>query len=327
VGSVEPFVKTVLITGIGGDIAQGVATVIRATFPDWRLLGTDIHDRHGGSLFADKIYRGPAVASTTLYDQFLADVIRREAIDLCIPMSEAELIYLAERPDAVVAPAVLLMPCQAAVRIGSDKLLTAEFLGSLGLPRPWTIPADAMDASTVFPCMFKVRRSAGSKGVFLCESAADVEFYRARHPAAILQELLLPADREVTCAVFRSRDGRIAVVQLLRTLLGGFTGWAEVIDDPEVAAQCRTLATALNLRGSINVQLRLTAAGPRIFEINPRFSSTALMRHHMGFRDVVWSIQDALDQDISLFQPPRGTTASRIQGAALLDPLVSGSVL
>ena len=31
-----------------------------------------------------------------------------------------------------------------------------------------------------------------------------------------------------------------------------------------------------------------------IFEINPRFSSTVLFRHLMGFEDVLWSIQDKL---------------------------------
>lgn len=31
--------KTVLITGIGGDIAQGVATILRESRPDLRLIG------------------------------------------------------------------------------------------------------------------------------------------------------------------------------------------------------------------------------------------------------------------------------------------------
>ena len=45
--------KVVLITGIGGDIAQGVATILRESRPDLRLIGVDVHTQHGGHLFVD----------------------------------------------------------------------------------------------------------------------------------------------------------------------------------------------------------------------------------------------------------------------------------
>jgi len=47
------------------------------------------------------------------------------------------------------------------------------------------------------------------------------------------------------------------------------------------------------LQGSMNIQLILTDSGPRIFEINPRFSSTVLMRHKLGFCDFLWSLDEA----------------------------------
>jgi len=310
--------KTILITGIGGDIAQGVSTIVRETYPSCRIVGSDIHDRHGGALFADRMLRAPVV-SDPLYDRWLVDVIGREEIDVCIPMSEAEIIHLANsRPSGLDGVRMVMANAQA-IHIGSDKLRTSEFLGSIGVARPWTLPADALDAPTPLPCIFKARRGAGSKAVYVCQTPGDVQFYRERIPSAVLQELLLPADREVTCAVFRSRDGRTAVLQLLRTLVGGFTGWAEVIDDPDVTAQCTRVAEALALQGSINVQLRITKDGPRIFEINPRFSSTALIRHRMGFCDVVWSLQEGLGEQIRLYQPRVGMTAVRVQGAAVLE--------
>lgn len=308
--------KTILITGIGGDIAQGVATIIRDAYPEWRTIGADIHDRHGGSLFVDKVYRAPAASAPT-YDRWLGEIVARENVDLCIPMSESELIHLATHSSPELADVKFVSANARAIEIGSDKLLTAEFLGSIGVTRPWTVPAEEFDATTPLPCIFKVRRGAGSKSVFVCETVREVEFYRDRHPPAVLQELLLPADQEVTCAVFRSRDGRIAVLQLLRTLVGGFTGWAQVIDDPAVAPQCERVAESLDLVGAINVQLRITADGPRIFEINPRFSSTVLIRHRMSFRDVVWSLQDILGEEVCLRQPTVGTTAVRVQGAAV----------
>lgn len=316
--------KTVLVTAIAGDIAQGVASIIREKFPDWCLIGIDIHRRHGGELFVDKLFQAPK-ASDPCYDDWLTDLISKEMIDICIPMSEAELLHLSENRKQNFADTKFIMANQKAIEIGSDKLTTSDYLFSIGCERPWTIPAEHIDVNTPLPCIFKPRRSAGSKSVFICNTLADVEFYRNKYPSSVLQELLLPADKEVTCAIFRSQDGRTAVLQLLRTLLGGFTGWAEVIEEPEITGQCTQLAETLDLRGAINVQLRLTDSGPRIFEINPRFSSTVFMRHRMGFQDVVWSLQDALGENVDFNHPPVGTTAVRVQGAAILNIGTNGT--
>lgn len=316
--------KTVLITAIAGDIAQGIATIVRETFPEWRLIGMDIHTRHGGELFVDKLFQAPK-ASDPCYGEWLDNLISREKIDICIPMSEAELLYFSQIRQKVFAGAKLVMANQKAIEVGSDKLATSDYLGSIGCEKPWTIPAEEFDSNTVLPCIFKPRRSAGSKAIFVCNSATDVEFYRNNYPPSVLQELLLPADKEVTCAIYRSLDGRTAVLQLLRTLVGGFTGWAQVIDEPDVYAQCTQLAEALDLKGAINAQLRLTDKGPRIFEINPRFSSTVLMRHRMGFQDVAWSIKDILGDKVEFNFPAIGTTAVRVHGTTILKIGVNGT--
>lgn len=308
---------SVVITGIGGDIAQGIAAILRETRPDWRLIGTDIHDRHAGSVCADEVIRAPRVAQAG-YDAWLAELVSMHHAALVIPTSEAELIHLAASGQPEIAGVPLLMPQGRAIEIGADKLRTAEFLRSIGVPAPWTIAAETFDSSTPLPCVFKTRRGAGSKAVFVCESREDVEYHRVRHPGAIVQELLLPADREVTCAVFRDRHGRTAVLPLLRTLVGGFTGWAEIIDDQAVVAQCRQVADGLALRGAVNLQLRLTAEGPRIFEMNPRFSSTVLMRHRLGFQDLLWAIDDLEGRDVAVPALRAGARAVRLQGAAVL---------
>jgi carbamoyl-phosphate synthase large subunit len=68
----------------------------------------------------------------------------------------------------------------------------------------------------------------------------------------------------------------------------------------------------------MNVQLRLTAAGPRVFEINPRFSSTALMRHRIGFSDVLWSLDEAAGRPVEFPAVAADTIVVRTQGAAVI---------
>ena len=92
-----------------------------------------------------------------------------------------------------------------------------------------------------------------------------------------------------------------------------------MVDEIQVKEQCVKIAEALNLFGAINIQLRMTPMGPRIFEINPRLSSTVLMRHLAGYTDVLWMLEEAAGRD---FQPERlmlGTVLVRTQGAAILS--------
>ena len=310
--------KTLLITAIAGDIAQSIALILRNTFPEWRILGMDIHERHGAQLCVDQWFVAPRVSAPEDLP-WLEGLIQSEEIDFCVLGSEAELGFFAANGIKNIGGARPIMPNVRAIEIGLDKLVTCRFLESVGCPAPWTISVSDLESAAQFPCIYKPRRSAGSKGVQICHAPDEARFYRQRQPDAVLQELLLPDDQEVTCAIYRTADGRTAVLQLLRQLVGGFTGWAKVIDVAEVRAQCELVANSLDLHGSINIQLRLTAQGPRIFEINPRFSSTVLIRDKMGFRDVVWSINEALGHDIEFSFPPLGTIAVRTQGATLIN--------
>ena len=51
--------KKVLITGIAGEIAQGIGRIIKENYPSWELHGSDIHTRHSGKLFVDKFLQLP----------------------------------------------------------------------------------------------------------------------------------------------------------------------------------------------------------------------------------------------------------------------------
>jgi len=308
--------KTLLLTGIAGDIAQAVATIVRDVRPDWRLVGVDVHGQHGGSLVVDALDTVP-YAHTGEFLPELRRVVREHTADHVLVMSEAELRRLhTERIDEI-GGAPIIGSAPAALEIGLDKLSTARFLESIGVPAPWTIEAHP-DVLPPLPCLFKPRRSAGSKGVAICRTADECRWHALQTPDGVFQELLLPADAEVTCAVYRDRTGRTQVLPMLRRLVGGQTGWIRVLDAPEAVDQCRTIAERLDLRGPINVQMRLTPAGPRIFEINPRFSSTALLRHRLGFSDVAWLLDELEGRDVSHAHVAPGREAVRTQGAAVL---------
>lgn len=306
--------KVVLITGIGGDISQGVATILRESRPDLRLIGVDIHAQHGGHLFVDQFSLVPNASSPNYVDVIKA-IVRKYSVDVVIPMSEPELG--ATRPFPELAPGVKWITAGGqVVGAGLDKLETMRALAGLGVPVPWTLPvSDGPPIS--YPCILKNRSGSGSRAVFTVASDEDVDHLIKHYPDAIFQEMLEPADREVTCAVYRRRDGVVASLLMLRRLTGGFTGWAKVIKDEETSRMCELIAQGLDLRGSMNIQLRLTDKGPRVFEINPRFSSTVLMRHRIGYSDVLWALDETEGKSVVFPEIPQDRIMVRVQGAAV----------
>ncbi len=310
--------KVVLITGIGGDIAQGVATIVRESRPDLRLIGVDVHMQHGGHLFVDAI-ESISGASAPNYRAALQTVIAKHTVDVLIPMTEPELGALHPFDDYFLGVKWITAGA-GVVAAGLDKLSTVHALENLGLPAPWTIPLSE-GGPLAYPCILKNRYGSGSRAVFRIERAEDAEYFAKRYPDAVFQELLEPADREVTCAVYRKRNGEVLSLLMLRRLTGGFTGWAKVIDDEETSQMCKRIAEGLDLQGSMNVQLRITDQGPRVFEINPRFSSTVLMRHRMGFSDVLWAMEEAEGKVIRFPVIDKNKIMVRTQAAVIFDSI------
>lgn len=309
--------RNVLITGIGGDIAQGVATILRECRPDLRLIGVDIHREHGGHRFVDFFTTVPA-ARHPFYREALKAVAEEQQADLVIPMSEAELAVL--RPFTELMPGVSwLFAGSQVVDAGLDKLATANALSNLGIAVPRTVPV--AEGAVGYPCILKNRFGSGSRAVFIVNDAAAAAYLAPRYPDAVFQELLLPAEREVTCAVYRTRQGAVTTLLMQRRLTGGLTGWARVIDDEDAAEMCQRIAEGLDLRGSMNIQMRLTEDGPRVFEINPRFSSTVLMRHRLGFTDVIWALEEAEGKHVEFPELPKNQILVRVQDAMVFtDP-------
>ena len=307
--------KSILITGIGGDIAQGVARIIRSKWPDCKLYGSDTHHFHGGNLFVDECFILPLAGDPT-YVNSVRDVINNHSIEVLLPMSEPELAVLSVLLDEL-GESRSVFPGKNVLSVGLDKLSTNRELMKYNLPAPWTVLVSEGEPLS-YPCIIKSRTGAGSRAVFTVGDIEEVKYLVNKYPKAIYQELLEPADREVTCAVYRTRDGRVSTLLMLRRLTGGFTGWAAVIEDTQATHMCKTIAEGLDLRGSMNVQMRLTEQGPRVFEINPRFSSTVLMRHHLGFTDVIWALEELQGNHVEFPDIGSGQIMVRIQDAAVL---------
>lgn len=291
-----------LITGAEGDIADSLCRIARS---HWR--GAVVHgsDRSGdpwpcANGFA-AIHQLPD-ATAAEYLNALIDLHSRERFDGIVPVTDAELWTLsAGWPDDLP----LIMVDALWLRLALDKAATARWLEAANLPAPRTTDLAAAVADDL-PLMVKPRRGHGSQGLEIVRTADRLAAVQAeRSDDAIAQEYLPDASREFTCCLFRDRRSTaVRTVSFRRVLQGGLTARATVEHVDSVDRLLQAIAIAGDLDGSINVQLRLTDAGPMVFEINPRFSSTVMMRHSIGFQDFVWAIESRLHK-----MPPTAWTA------------------
>lgn len=290
--------KTILITGLAGDIGRNIARIIKEEWPSTKIIGIDINVNFPHEHFADKFINGVRVTDEQ-FIPFIENLIDTYQIELIIPTSEIELRYFCEHRMKEIKKVPIVMADFQTMDVGFDKWNTILFLKEYGYNHPLTLNDDELHNTDKikdigFPAILKGKEGAGGKDVFLVH---EEEFDVLKHlnRPFILQEYISDELGEYTCGLVRLSDGLTQSIIFKRTLSGDKTSYAEVVHNELIKSFLYDLALSLNLNGSINIQLRLTEDGPKVFEINPRFSSTVYFRYKLGFRDIIWAIQDKLN--------------------------------
>lgn len=306
----------ILVTGANGDIANAVARALADAFPGACLWGTDLGAEWPGRTVFERVETVPR-ADAPEYPGRLAQIAHDMAADLVIPVTEPELARLSADPgDAFNLP--LLMNAPEVLDRFLDKLATAEWLAEAGVDIPATRPLTDASADDL-PLMIKPRTGSGSRGLEIVRTPERLTLCQnERGGDAIAQELLEAEDSEFTCALFR-HGGELRVIAMRRWLSGGMTGRMIIENPPEIHALMARIADGLPATAAVNVQLRQVGNRFAVFEINPRLSSTAMMRHKAGFRDAQWWVAAHLwNQMPPPFTPPVGARVYRTYGEVLV---------
>lgn len=290
----------ILVTGCGGDIGQSIGKILLKSSYTKNLFGIDISDKNA----AQFIYPNFSVGLLFTHPDYLKRLelfIEEHAIDIIIPIAEPELRFFSDLNILDnIGRAKMITASSLALEIGFDKFKTAEFLKNENLPFPETFLAKDLKTIESFPVILKSKTGSGSKDIHKINTIDEFLFYtRNDINNYVIQEFITDINGEFTCGLYRSNTGVIRSQIFKRELTGGYSGFGEVVENNDITRLLEKIAIKLKLVGSINVQLRLSENSPKIFEINPRFSSTVLYRHLFGFEDLIWSIEDALGYELS----------------------------
>jgi carbamoyl-phosphate synthase large subunit len=276
----------VAITGVSGDAGRGAVRGLRhnppGAEPIW-ILGIDA----GAALELelDDCVQVPLV-SEPAYPDAVKAALNLHEIEVLLPCIDAEIAILSAvrgvlaetRSNVVLAPREL-------VEAAEDKLLTARFLSARGIGAPSTCET-ATPNELAFPIVAKPRKGHGSQGVqILSDRAALQEFIAASPRDYCLQQYV--AGPEFTVGFLYDAHGVMQdAVAMERSLEGGRTVRARVVDDPDMRQFISMFGERVPGIGAVNAQLRWDVNdGPLVFEINARLSGSTEMRVAIGCND------------------------------------------
>lgn len=165
--------KTILITGIGGPTPRSIASTIRRTMPDFRLIGMDANPKAMGFFMPgllDAAYLAPRMDATGYWD-FVHALLEKEKIDMAFVQPESEVVGWGEyfNANSRFPCPVLIPPRELAVSL-MDKSIMANLLqGTKFIPRTIKVTQDnpryeEVDKEIGFPCWIRATKGSGGLG-------------------------------------------------------------------------------------------------------------------------------------------------------------------
>jgi carbamoyl-phosphate synthase large subunit len=297
----------IMISAANADVCLSMARILKSHpfYKDAHLIGLTPDDGWPARHYFDEIATVP-MANNPDYRAALSKVITDKKPNIFIPFSEAELSWFVKNADAAsqLNTITILNPPKV-LNTFLDKQKTADFLKDAGLPVPVTTHPDQVKR---LPVIMKLRHGAGSKSMAIIYNQRQLEGFYEEHGVNlgnyVAQELIDTPDAEFTCGVWRfNNDLRYCIFR--RKLQGGMTGFAKLEQHDAIAQALEKVAASLHGDLFINVQLRLRDEIPYIFEINPRFSSTVMMRHKIGFEDFIWTLDSCMGRPVDAYKQPQ----------------------
>jgi carbamoyl-phosphate synthase large subunit len=278
----------ILISGVCGDIGCSAVRALREAAA--KIIGCDMRPYSPVYDLIDQFYVIPGALDRENYMKSLRKILEKEGILFFLPIPEPEIRVADEKRGELEALGIkLLLNNHLIIDNFLDKLKTAQFIESIGLRAPKTALLQEYDGDFGYPLIVKPRSGYGSKRLWKIEDNRDLDYLRLKDDGNLIVQEHIGSDlEEYTTGVFSDGKKTSSITFRRKLGFGGLSTEAVLIDDQRVEELSVKVAEAANLIGGINIQSRRVDNTFIPFEINPRLSSTLLIRKRFGFDDAMW---------------------------------------
>lgn len=247
---------------------------------------------------AHRSHRVP-LASSPDYVPALMELVRRERIDLLIPLLDSELVQLSDAREQFARHSCgVVISSPRVVRTCRDKLAMYGFLSrhDIDTPQTWSRGEVLKRKRHHFPYFLKPRFGSASQGNRILRTRADLEAFVPRMPDALIQEYV--EGSEHTLDVYAGFDGvaRCVVPRRRIEVRGGEVTKSLTVKHAGIMqVGVKVTAALAECVGLITIQLMLTPRGRiRVLEVNPRFGGGVPLAVHAGADFPRWLLMEWL---------------------------------
>lgn len=278
--------NSILVTGIGGVVGQGILRNLLAMELEFCIVGTNTELISAGNHLCDHVYQLP-FAYDPGYIEAIRELVIKHKVELIIPSTDYEAYYLSLNQPRLPSRVAASPPEVTAFCL--DKYRNFEEFAKLDLPfAKSALPSNYKGEFS--RTIVKPREGRGSRNIII-DPASPADF----GDDYVVQEYL--DGPELTTAFYVLQTGELhGYITMERELEQGNTSRCEVIFDYDeiLREMISRIISHFSFRGSCNIQSRVTKNGVIPFEINCRISGTNSVRSQFGFNDVAYTVQELL---------------------------------
>lgn len=295
--------KKILISGLGGSLFPYLHNALKDNYD---LLYID-SNQHLSKIYPDlNFYKGPLVLESSYID-FVKNIINKQEVDIYIPLIDEEVV-LAKSEIEGFKDVIVISPEVKFSERSLDKYRLMKDLENFGISKITSFMGHDFNWQLEAPIFVKPVTGRGSRGIKTIYNQKQLEAYYMLEGYAPEEILVQPKLEgiEYTIGVTVNNKNQVLAIGAKRVIeKKGITQMAITENVPEINEIAIRVVEELKPYGPINIQLiKDQNKELRIFEINPRFSTTTIMEFEGGLNLITMYLENYNKNKISEIKYP-----------------------
>lgn len=257
------------------------------------LVAADLSPLASGLYAADRSVLLPRFDAEDFWPR-VAALKSSLGVGAVVPARDAELAGWAKKAREGALPLEVVLSPLETLTLCRDKLALADHARRVGVFCPWTEDATLVGhGCREWPMILKPRRGAGSRGLRVVASArALAEEVAHLTDEYVVQEMLHGPEFTLDAYVDKGGATRAVVARRRISVQNGQTDVGETVEDAALCGLARRFLDSAPFRGAVNLQFIIGPEGPRLIDVNPRFSGGIAITRAAGMDFADWTVRE-----------------------------------